>query len=46
MSTATEHHLFKLCVEQPLKLQLAQLNLQFVKDSSKTTESLTEAQGL
>lgn len=34
MSAANEHQLFKLCVEQPIKLNkdLSTLNLQFVQD--------------
>lgn len=39
MSAANEQQLFKLCVEQPLKMSkdLGQLNLQFVVDPKTAT---------
>lgn len=46
MSTATEQTLFKLCAEQPLKVQLQQLNLQFIKDPSKSTDATPEQEVL
>lgn len=41
MATASEHSLFKLCVEQPLKLnkELLNLNLQFINDPKPPEEA-------
>lgn len=41
MATASEHSLFKQCIEQPLKLNkdLSTLNLQFINDPKPPEEA-------
>jgi hypothetical protein len=45
MSVTTESQIFRLCIEQPLKIQkdLSQLNLQFIKDPKQKDDDHLES---
>jgi hypothetical protein len=46
MATVTEHRIFKLCVEKPLRSDLTLLNLQFVKDPDGPADQALQSKAL